>query len=162
VVVLVATKVAPGVFPLGVVAQGVIFGATTGLLAVGLVLTYQATRIVNFAHGAVGALGAATGVSLYLGENWPWLAAVIAGLVISRTVGGLVDASIVRRFESASRLTLTIATIGVAQLVGGLSILVPGWLNTPTLVGAFSTGLSDWSFRLKPILFTGNEIVMMV
>ena len=67
----------------------------------------------------------------------------------------------IRRFASASRLTLTVATIGLAQLLGGISLLLPGWLDAPTLVGAFDTGLSDINVRLRPVLFTGNELLMV-
>src|SRR5438105_11519467 len=45
--------------PLSVVTLGVITGMTLGLAAVGLVLIYRTNRIINFAHGEIGALGAA-------------------------------------------------------------------------------------------------------
>ena len=38
---------------------GPIIGLTYGLLAVGLVLVYRTNRIINFAHGQIGAFGAA-------------------------------------------------------------------------------------------------------
>ncbi len=155
------TVIAPRALPSGVVVQGAIFGATAGLLAVGLVLTYQATKVVNFAHGAVGSVAAALGVSLYFGDpHWPWWAAVIVGVVAGGVVGALVDRLVVRRFADAPRLTLTVATIGLAQLLGGMSLLIPGWFGAPPLIGAFDTGLSKVSFRLHPILFTGNDILM--
>jgi ABC-type branched-subunit amino acid transport system ATPase component/ABC-type branched-subunit amino acid transport system permease subunit len=161
VVLFVLTRLTPGAVPIGVVVQGVVFGATSGLLALGLVLTYQATRIVNFAHGAVGSVAGALGVSLYFGPGWPWWAAVIAGVVAGGVTGALVDALVIRRFAAASRLTLTVATIGLAQLLGGISLLLPGWLGAPALVGAFDTGLSDINVRLRPVLFTGNELLMV-
>ncbi len=159
-VAMVALVIAPGVFPVGIVAQGLVSGATTGLLALGLVLTYQSSRVVNFAQGAFGSIGAAVGVSLYLGPGWPWWAALVVGTVVGGAAGALSDVLIVRRFASSSRLTLTVATVGLAQLLGGMSLLVPGWLNAPPLVAAFDTGLSDISFRLRPVLFTGNEVLM--
>src|SRR5207244_1072678 len=45
--------------PLPVIVLGTIIGMTYGLLAVGLVLVYRTNRIINFAHGEVGAFGAA-------------------------------------------------------------------------------------------------------
>jgi len=45
--------------PLPVVLLGTIIGLTYGLLAVGLVLIYRSNRIINFAHGQIGAFGAA-------------------------------------------------------------------------------------------------------
>src|ERR671925_340029 len=41
------------------VVLGMIVGLTYGLLAVGLVLGYRTNRVVNFAHGEIGAFGAA-------------------------------------------------------------------------------------------------------
>ena len=43
----------------GVLALGVITGMTYGILAVGLVLVYRSNRVINFAHGEIGAFGAA-------------------------------------------------------------------------------------------------------
>src|SRR5205823_1176218 len=45
--------------PLPVIVLGVTTGLPYGLLAVGLVLVYRTNRIINFAHGAIGAFGAA-------------------------------------------------------------------------------------------------------
>ena len=45
--------------PLPFVLLGTITGLTYGLLAVGLVLIYRTNRIINFAHGQIGAFGAA-------------------------------------------------------------------------------------------------------
>src|ERR1041384_8759645 len=45
--------------PLPVIVLGAIVGLTYGLLAVGLVLVYRTNRVVNFAHGEIGAFGAA-------------------------------------------------------------------------------------------------------
>jgi hypothetical protein len=46
----------PDWMPWGVVAQGVIFGTSYALMAMGLILIYRTTRIVNFAYGAMGAM----------------------------------------------------------------------------------------------------------
>ena len=43
--------------PLPVILLGTIIGMTYGLLAVGLVLIYRTNRIINFAHGQIGAFG---------------------------------------------------------------------------------------------------------
>src|SRR5262249_31166131 len=83
-----------------------------------------------------------------------------AGIAVGGLAGALIDLLVIRRFSSASRLTLTVATIGLAQLLGGISLLLPGWLDAPTLIGAFDTGLSEVHVRIRPVLFTGNELLM--
>ena len=45
--------------PLPVVVLGAIIGMTYGLLGAGLVLIYRTNRIINFAHGQIGAFGVA-------------------------------------------------------------------------------------------------------
>jgi hypothetical protein len=58
--------------PLGIVLRGAVFGVGNGLLAVGLVLTYRTTRIINFAYGAMGGVGGGLASALVLGKGWPW------------------------------------------------------------------------------------------
>ena len=45
--------------PVAVLALGSITGVTYGVLAVGLVLVYRSSKVINFAHGEIGAFGAA-------------------------------------------------------------------------------------------------------
>ena len=42
-----------------VLVLGLVTGLTYGILAVGLVLVYRSNRILNFAHGEIGAFAAA-------------------------------------------------------------------------------------------------------
>src|SRR5205085_9014174 len=54
----------PQRMPWGVVTQGLIFGTSYALLAMGLILIYRTTRIVNFAYGAMGAMPGSIAVGL--------------------------------------------------------------------------------------------------
>src|SRR6266550_3809774 len=106
--------------PPGVIVLGCVLGAVTGLLAVGLVLVYRTTRVVNFAYGAMGGLGATLGIELYLAKGLPWPAAIAVA----------VDRVVIRRFSNSSRLVLTVATIGLAQVLGGAEVLLPTLFGT--------------------------------
>jgi ABC-type branched-subunit amino acid transport system ATPase component/ABC-type branched-subunit amino acid transport system permease subunit len=154
--------IAPQQAPLGIVLQGAVFGSVTGLLALGLVLTYRSDRIVNFAYGAMGGVGGSTGVLLYLGQHWSWPAAVVVGLVTGAIVGALTELLVIRRFANSSRLILTVATIGLAQIFGGIQLLLPRWIGGPAIVGGFSTALSHHGVNVGPVLFTGNDLVTVV
>ena len=57
VAIALASIMFPDTVPVGIVLKGALFGSATGLLAVGLVLTYRTTRIINFSYGAMGSLG---------------------------------------------------------------------------------------------------------
>jgi ABC-type branched-subunit amino acid transport system ATPase component/ABC-type branched-subunit amino acid transport system permease subunit len=159
--VAVATQAAPARVPAGIVVQGAILGTGTGLLAVGLVLTYRATRAINFAYGAIGGVGAALAVGLHLGHGWPWAAAVPLAVATGVAVGGAVERLVIRRFASAPRLVLTVATIGLAQLLGGVELLIPQLLGTNSLVGSFETPLSRIHVAVDPIILTGNDLLIV-
>lgn len=160
-VVAVIAASATGIAPLGVVLQGAILGTGTGLLGVGLVLVYRSARIVNFAYGSMGGLAAAVGVSLYLGHDVPWPFAVLVAIAVGIGVGYLVERLIIRRFIGSSRLTLTVATIGLAQVLGGLEFLTPRIVGGPGLVGSFPTALSSITVTVAPVIISGNDLLLL-
>ena len=120
-----AAALLPHGAPVGVVLTGVVLGTATGLLAVGLVLVYRTNRIVNFAYGAIGrwpACSASSCTSTPGGTtSWPWA----SGWSLGFALGGIVELLVIRRFARSSRLVLTVATIGLAQVLGGVELLVP-------------------------------------
>src|SRR5881397_3798750 len=93
-----------------VTRQTLVIGALTGLtyavLAAGLLLVYRATRVINFAHGEMGAFAAAVTGELVLNYHWNYLGALAVGLLIGALVGGLVDRLIIRRLFNSSRVVL--------------------------------------------------------
>ena len=56
---------------------------------------------------------------LVVAWNWNFWIGLIAGLAAALVLGVLVETLIIRRFFSAPRLVLTVATIGLAQLLAG-------------------------------------------
>jgi ABC-type branched-subunit amino acid transport system ATPase component/ABC-type branched-subunit amino acid transport system permease subunit len=160
---VVALLVATGVIeaPLGVVLTGALFGTATGLLAVGLVLTYRTTRIINFSYGAMGSLGGGLAAGLAVGKGWNWWLAAAAGIAAGVAVGALVEWTVVRRFANAPRLVLTVATIGLAQLLGGVAIFLPSWLDTPTSIPEVTTPLTAHSYDVGPMRVDGNDLLLL-
>jgi ABC-type branched-subunit amino acid transport system ATPase component/ABC-type branched-subunit amino acid transport system permease subunit len=146
----------------GIVLQGLIRGTGTGLLGVGLVLIYRSSRIVNFAYGSTGGFAAAVGISLYSGKNVPWFVAVVVALAVGALVGVTVERFVIRRFANSSRLILTVATIGLAQVLGGLQLLVPAALGAPGLVATFATPLSGMQVTIFPVIIDGNDLLLLL
>jgi branched-subunit amino acid ABC-type transport system permease component len=112
-----------------VTAETLAIGALTGLayavLAAGLVLVYRATRVINFAHGEIGAFGATLLAKVVLDWHWNFFVALAAVLVVGGALGAVVELGVVRRLFDAPRLILLVATIGVSQLVFVLEVVLP-------------------------------------
>jgi branched-chain amino acid transport system permease protein len=153
--------VSPDTAPTGIVAKGALFGAATGLLAVGLVLTYQTTRVINFSYGAMGTLGGALAATLTVGKHWNWAMAAVVGIAAGIVAGALTERLIIRRFADAPRLVLTVATIGLAQLFGGIALYMPNWFGAPNVIPRVDNTLAEHKFNLDPVGFTGNDLLLL-
>ncbi|HEX3899119.1 MAG TPA: ATP-binding cassette domain-containing protein [Mycobacteriales bacterium] len=162
VVILVLTQADSHEVPMGTVLYGVLYGSLNGLLAVGLVLLYRVTRSLNFAYGAMGGLPAGIAASLYLSHHTPWAVCVALSLALGVLVGLATGALVNWRFSRSPRLILTVATIGLAQLLGGIAIYVPRWFHGPALIPSFATGLTSWHTEINPVLFNGNDVVVLI
>ncbi len=152
----------PNGAPVGLVAIGAVLGSATGLAAVGIILVWRANRVVNFAAGAIGGAAALGSLNLYLTWQWPYFVAVLFALVSGALIGGLVEIAVIRRFAQAPRLVLTVATIGLAQLLGGLELGIPKLVfgvESPIL-GAFETPLTSTTVILGPIVITGDHMLV--
>src|SRR5437016_7038170 len=156
------SAVLPKGAPLGVVLTGAVFGTATALLAMGLILIYRATRIVNFAQVGLGGVGGILAVNLFLHQGWPYFLCLALGVVVGIGVGALVDVAVIRRFRNASRLLLTVATIGLAQVLGGLELLIPRWVGAPSpLNGGYATPVSSIRLHVDPVIITGDHLLIV-
>ena len=119
--------------PPSIALIGLVTGATYGVLAVGLVLVYRATRIVNFAHGEIGAFAAAVlGVLVVEHGWWYWMAFPLA-LLLGAGTGALTEVAVVRRLRSAPRLMSMVATLGAAEILLGLEGVASAQARTGSL-----------------------------
>ncbi|MFD0854558.1 branched-chain amino acid ABC transporter permease/ATP-binding protein, partial [Actinomadura adrarensis] len=72
----------------GYLLSGLVTGAIFALLASGLTLSYSATGVFNFAHGAIGFLVALVFFELTTGLHWPvWPAAILSVGVLAPLLG---------------------------------------------------------------------------
>src|SRR3954454_8577147 len=107
------------------IANGFISGLVFGMLALGIVLVYRATRVINFAVGGMGLVGAGLLALLTLQYHVPYWLAVLAALAVGTLYGALLEVTVIRRLFDAPRVIVLVATIGIAQLSLALLIAYP-------------------------------------
>jgi len=145
--------------PLPPIVLGMIVGLTYGLLAVGLVLVYRTNRIVNFAHGEIGAFGAALFGLAVTRWHIPYWVAFPFGLAMGGLVGGAAEAAVVRRLRKAPKIMSVVATLAVGALVVGFARA----LNATAGAGfqyPEPSGLP--TFRIGGLLVTRAYMAMLV
>ena len=147
--------------PFGIVVAGVIVGTVTALLAIGLILIYKTSRFINFAYASMGSLAGVTAIGLHLEKDVPFFVALPIGVAIGIVTGAVVEL-IVRRFRHTSRLILTVASIGIAQILSVIeaAIAIRG-LGFVSLTGGFEIPL-DLTIDLGVKTLFGDEILIMM
>ena len=98
------------------VLNGLAVGCIYGLVALGFVLIYKATELVNFAQGDLLMLGAFTCYMLvvWYGVGY-WLAFVLAVAAVA-VFGAVLDATVLRRVIGQPQFALVMLTIGLAAM----------------------------------------------
>lgn len=159
--VIAAVSLALFPVPAGVAVEGLILGLLGAMLAVGMALVYRANRILNFAQGELGTAPTVLAVSLVVYAGWNYLLALSVGLVGSLIVGALVELAVIRRFSRSPRLILTVATLGLAQLLSLGAVFIPMiWGQQPT-ANQIHFPL-NFHFTIQPIVFSADYLVAMI
>jgi len=153
--------VLPNGLPMGVVLFGLVLGALSSLTAMGLVIVYRSARIINFAQAEIGGLAAGVAVVMVTGAHLPYLLALPVGLAAALATGALIDLTVIRRLFNAPRLIVTVATIGVAQVVAAFEVGLPTFFTHLGPLASFTTPFT-FRFRVSPIVFDGDYVVAII
>ncbi len=107
---------------------GLEYGCVYALIAMGMVLVYRASGVLNIAHGGVGVLAGFVAWDLDTLRGWPYFPAIAVGIAVAIVSGLLFERFVVRRL--ASPALATVATLALFLLLQGLVFVVPWWGNT--------------------------------
>ena len=147
--------------PLGVIINGMLVGGRIALIALGIALVYRANRVVNFAQGDLGAVPASLAVLLIVSTGFNYFLAFTVGLAAAILLGVLVETLIIRRFFRAPRLILTVATIGLAQVLVGFGLFLPRWFGDDTLSPSIEPPFT-MRFSIGGTIFNANDVITMI
>lgn len=107
-------------------ANGIAVGAIYALVALGIVLIYKATEVLNFAHGDLLVVSAfcAWGLISVIGLPF-WLALVVTVAIAALLAYGL-DALVIRRIAGQPQFAGVMLTIALAFMIRGAVSMVFG------------------------------------
>jgi branched-chain amino acid transport system permease protein len=137
--------------------NGIATGAIYGLVALGLVLTYKATEVLNFAQGDLLVAGAFIGWALIALGGVPYPLAVVITVVAVGALAWGVEAGVVRRIAGQPQFSGVMLTIALAFMLRGLISMVFG-PDSRSLPTPF-TGQTVW---LGPVAISAPSLVVIV
>ncbi len=107
---------------------GLVQGGTYGLIALGLVLAYRGSRVLNFAQAEIGT--ASLFIAWIVSGAWhkPYWMGALAAIAAALVIGLVFERLVVRPMANAPRLSVAVATIGLF----GLLVALEAYLNGPT------------------------------
>jgi branched-chain amino acid transport system permease protein len=139
-------------FLAGVAIAGLCVGFMYSLVAIGFVLIYKTSGVLNFAQGAMVLFAALTFVSLHEEGIAFWLAFAIT-LVAMILLGILIEALVLRPLVNQPPITLFMATLGLSYVIEGAAQLFWG-----TQVHQLDLGIQDVPLPLTSVLISQFDL----
>ena len=131
------------------VVSGVVVGAIYALSALGFVLIYKSSRVLNIAHGQIIAAGAFITYALTVWVGIPIFFSFLISMVVTFFLAMSVERVFLRRLIGEPIISVIMVTIGLMSIIDGVIYLTP-------------FGSVNYSFPVflptEPIIFGGVSI----
>ncbi|MFI6326091.1 ATP-binding cassette domain-containing protein [Nonomuraea sp. NPDC050556] len=153
---------------LGYVLSGLVTGAIFAVMGAGLTLSYAATGVFNFAHGALGFLTALVYYELYAGLGLPpWAAALVAVGLFAPSTGYVLHRAMFRGLAQAGETAQIVGTIGLTIALPALGLFVVELLEPlglpPADVTAQPRGIGPYpadGFTLAGVQLSSDQLII--
>lgn len=139
-------------FFIEVLVGGMLAGVMYSMVAVGFVLIHKASRVFNFAQGAMVLFAALTFVCL-VERGLPFAASLLTTLAVLVLLALLVERVVLRPLVNRPPIVLFMATLGLATVIEGLAQAVWG-----AQVHALDLGIADKPLDLGGVLISAFDL----
>jgi len=136
--------------------SGAAMGCVYGLIALGFVLVYRATEVVNFAQGEFMMLGAFVAFSFTSYAHTPFWLTVVLTLGIMGVFGMLLDRVVMRFLSGEPVFSLIIFTIGLSLFMRSIAGMI--W-STDTY--AVRSPIGDGVVRFGSLAVAHSDLLVM-
>jgi branched-chain amino acid transport system permease protein len=145
---------------------GLGLGGIFSLAALGIVLIFRTTGVLNFAHGAMGMFSTFVAWQVFYGwshPSWPaWLStlvAVLAGLIFGAVMGLVLEFAVFRWVRTREPVVKAVITIGVLLALQSAASLI--WKNNQYHLPIYLAP-QQATFQLAGVPIGANYVVIVV
>lgn len=142
--------------PVQIIVSGLIFGCVYGLAALGMVLIFKTTDVVNFAQGEMAMVTTFVSFVFLSQMNMPYILSFILALIFSVILGVVVYLLIMKRVQSAPPLNQMVVTLGLFLVLNGVAGLI--WGHHPT---SYPEAIQGEPIKIAGVFITPNEFFIL-
>lgn len=144
--------------------KGISQGCVYGLIALGFVLIYKATEMINFAQGELMMIGALIAVTFTEYLQWNYFVAVVLTVLATGFIGLILERSLLRRMIGEPPFAVLMVTIGLGFVLRALAGMIwghdPQELRTPYSDAVISMG--DVFVGVSNLVVIGGTIALCI
>ncbi|RWO93717.1 MAG: branched-chain amino acid ABC transporter permease [Mesorhizobium sp.] len=140
-------------FVIEVLVGGLLSGVMYSLVAIGFVLIYKTSGVLNFAQGSMVLFAALTFVSL-VERGVPFALSLLITFAVMVALGFTIERTVLRPLVNRSPMTLFMATLGLSYIIEGAAQLIWG-----TQVHGLDLGIDDTPFEVGGILISSFDLL---
>lgn len=146
------------------VVSGLATGCVYALIALGFVLIFKATDVVNFAQGEFVMVSGFMSYTLLIGLGLPYGLVLVATIVLSGLMGVVLERVVVRPIMDAPIFSIVIATIGASIVLRSSAGIVYGYdvLPLPTIFAKDPIRVGFLRFTAMDVGVIGSSLAIMV
>ena len=146
------------------VVSGLATGCVYALIALGFVLIFKATDVVNFAQGEFVMVSGFISYTLLIRFGIPYWLVLVLTIVVSGFMGVLLERVVVRPIMNAPIFSIVIATIGASIVLRSSAGILYGYdvLPLPTIFSKDPIRLGFLRFTAMDVGVIGSSLVIMV
>lgn len=108
------------------VIAGLITGSLYALVALGLVMAYKVTEVMNFAYGYMAMISAYIFYSLFVVLELNYAISLVLAVLVGAGIGYVVERGLLRPVRYISPTSMVIITLGVLLVLQGLALQIWG------------------------------------
>ena len=106
------------------VVSGLAMGSIYALVAVGFVLIYKATEVINFAQGEFMMIGAFIAFTCINFFHIPFLIAIVITLTFMFVFGYVLERVVIRPLVGEAAIAIVLATIGLGIFIRSVAGMI--------------------------------------
>jgi branched-chain amino acid transport system permease protein len=142
---------------LQLVVNGAAAGCIYGLVALGFVLIYKATEMVNFAQGDIMMLGGFIAFALIAHHGFPYWAGALIAIALTAAFGFVLDVVVLRRVIGQPQFAVVMLTLGLGFMFRAAAGITWGYDSV-----GFDTPFTNRTVNISGLILGADNLSIIV